>query len=47
MPITKLERAFIAAFELDLNTVRVLLKADEFIAEYDFRCALDLLDQQP
>ena len=34
-------------FELNLHTVRVLLKAENLIAEYDFSAASDLLEQQP
>jgi len=32
-------------FELNLDTALVLLKADNLIAEYDFRHAFDLLEQ--
>jgi hypothetical protein len=43
----QIESALIGMFELNLYTVRALTKGGNFIAEYDFGRAPDLLEQQP
>ncbi len=43
----QIEPAHAGVFEMNSNTICLLLKADDFISEDDFRCGFDLVEQQP
>ncbi len=43
----QIKPAIISAFELNLHTIRVILKVDNSIAENDVRRIFDPLKQQP
>ena len=43
----EIEPALPCTLKLNLHGVGLLLQVDDLIAEYDFRRAFDLLEQQP